>query len=67
MQWHDYLEHLAAVLKEKDLIDDTQIRTWKNNEEAAEKLGIPAPFVQALWNSGYVSYFFFAREVAWCG
>ena len=50
--WWEVLDHLAAALKARDLITDTKVQAWANDEAAAEVLGIPVPFVQPLWNSG---------------
>ncbi|CAI7655918.1 unnamed protein product [Penicillium glandicola] len=48
----EVLDHLAIQLKARDFITDSKTRTYLNDEAAAEYLGIPAPFVRPLWNSG---------------
>lgn len=54
LQWWEILDHLALALKARGLVADTNLRVWPNDEVAAKLLGVPTPFVQALWNSGYV-------------
>jgi hypothetical protein len=55
VKWWELLDHLAAALKARGLINDTTIDVWPSDEAAAEAINVPAAFVQALWNSGYVS------------
>ncbi|KAL9058634.1 MAG: hypothetical protein Q9162_001641 [Coniocarpon cinnabarinum] len=45
-------DHLAAALKARGLVTDSTTKIWANDEEAAEALGVPVAFLQALWNSG---------------
>lgn len=52
LHWWEVLEHVAQALKIRDLVTDTEIKTWPDDKFAAEKLGVPEKFVQALWNSG---------------
>ena len=50
--WHETLDHLAAALKARDLVTDSSVDVWESDDAAAEVLGVPVQFVQALWNSG---------------
>ncbi|KAH7072309.1 hypothetical protein BKA63DRAFT_605181 [Paraphoma chrysanthemicola] len=52
LHWHDLAKHLALALKARGLVTSDETRIWSSAEEAAEPLGVPAAFVQALWNSG---------------
>lgn len=52
--WWETLDHLAAALNARGLVTDSKTRLWPSDEAAAEALGVPVPFVQLLWNSGYV-------------
>lgn len=53
----DAIGHLARALKARGLIADPTPQLLTSDETAAEILGVPAPFVQPLWNSGYVHHF----------
>lgn len=48
----EVLDHLAIELKARDLITDSKTRIYPDDEAAARSLGVPAPFVRPLWNSG---------------
>lgn len=48
----EVLDHLALALKSRGLITDSDTRVYPNDQAAAESLGVPEQFVQALWNSG---------------
>ncbi len=50
--WWEALDHLAVVLKARNLVADSKTQIWPNDEVAAEALGVPIQFVQLLWNSG---------------
>lgn len=52
LHWHDIAVKLASAMKARGLVTDDETGTWTNTEEAAEALGVPALFVQVLWNSG---------------
>lgn len=54
VQWWEVLNRLAQALKARGLVTTTTIPVWPSDEAAAEAMGVPVPFVQALWNSGYV-------------
>jgi hypothetical protein len=50
--WSEALQHLAIALKARGLVTDSKIQIWTSDEAAAESLGVPAPFVQILFNAG---------------
>ncbi|KAJ5167023.1 uncharacterized protein N7482_005804 [Penicillium canariense] len=45
-------DHLARALCDRGLISDSKTHNYSDPEAAAESLGVPAPFVQMLWDSG---------------
>lgn len=47
----EFMDHLAVALKARGLIEDSKIETWPSDEFAAESIGIPAQFLEALWKS----------------
>lgn len=52
LHWWEVLDHLGAALRARGLVTDPKLQVWPSDEAAAEALGVPAAFVQALWNSG---------------
>ena len=52
VQWSETLARLASTLQARGLVTDTKINVWPSDEEAAGAMGVPATFVQLLWNSG---------------
>lgn len=54
LHWHEVAGKLAAAMNARGLVTDEETGTWANSNDAAEALGVPAMFVQALWNSGYL-------------
>ena len=52
VQWWQVLERLTEALNVRGLVTDKEIPIWPSDEAAAESLGVPAQFVQPLWNSG---------------
>lgn len=46
------LDHLAVALKARGLVADSKTQIYASDEAAAKSLGVPAQFVQPLWNSG---------------
>lgn len=52
LHWWEFLDRLAAALKARGLIADSETRIWSSDEAAAEALGVPVQFLQPLWNSG---------------
>ena len=50
--WTEALQYLAIALKARGLVTDSKIQIWTSDEAAAESLGVPAPFVQILFNAG---------------
>ena len=48
----EVLDRLAVALKARGLVTDSKTQIWASDEAAADVLGVPAPFVQPLWNSG---------------
>lgn len=52
IQWSETLPRLAATLQARDLVKDSEIDVWPSDGEAADAMGVPAAFVQLLWNSG---------------
>ncbi|KAF2024248.1 NAD(P)-binding protein [Setomelanomma holmii] len=52
LYWHDVAAKLATIMKARGLVSSGEPRVWTDAAEAAEPLGVPAAFVQALWNSG---------------
>jgi hypothetical protein len=55
LYWHEIADKVAAALKARNLLNTEATGTWKTSEAAAAALDVPAMFVQALWNSGYVN------------
>jgi hypothetical protein len=51
---HELADRLAGALHARSLVASSQPEVWPSNEAAAEALGVPAKFVEYLWNSGYV-------------
>lgn len=54
ISWWSVMQRLHAVLSAGDAAIPSEIAVWPNDEVAAESLGVPAPFVQPLWNAGFV-------------
>ena len=52
LSWWEVIERLTAALKARGLVTETEIPTWPSYEVAAQALGVPAPFVQPLWDAG---------------
>jgi hypothetical protein len=52
LYFHDVAASLATALHSRELITERTPKTFESTEQAAEILGVPAPFVQPLWNSG---------------
>lgn len=48
----EFLDRLAEALKARGLATDSKTQIWPSIEIAAEALGVPVQFVEALWNSG---------------
>lgn len=51
LYFHDVAADLAIALHTRELVTESSTKTFESTEQAAEILGVPAPFVQALWNS----------------
>jgi hypothetical protein len=51
LYFHDVAADLAKAMHTYELIIENTTKTFESTEHAAEILGVPAPFVQALWNS----------------
>ena len=52
LYWWEVLESLSEALRARGLVTRSDLQVWPSDEAAAESLGVPAGFVQALWNSG---------------
>jgi len=52
IMWWEALDHLAEALKARGIATDSKTYVWSSDEAAAQVLGVPARFVQVLWNSG---------------
>ncbi|KAI9656895.1 MAG: hypothetical protein M1821_003534 [Bathelium mastoideum] len=50
--WWEFLDRLTAALHSRGLVKSSETHTWPSDDVAAEALGVPAQFVQPLWNSG---------------
>ena len=50
--WWEALDRLAAALRARGLVTDATTQVWPSDDAAAEALGVPVQFLQALWNSG---------------
>jgi hypothetical protein len=53
---HDFGERLAKALHARGFVASSNTEVWPSAEAAAEALGVPAKFVEYLWNSGYVRH-----------
>lgn len=51
LYFHDVAKSLATALRSRDLVTEGDPKTFESTEQAAQILGVPAPFVQPLWNS----------------
>ncbi|KAI0131869.1 hypothetical protein BJ170DRAFT_691096 [Xylariales sp. AK1849] len=51
VNWWELLDRLAVALNARGLVTDPKAQVWPSVESAAESLGIPAQFVQVLFNS----------------
>ncbi|KAJ4346654.1 uncharacterized protein N0V89_010585 [Didymosphaeria variabile] len=51
---HHFADQLAAALHARGLVSSPKPEVWPSAEAAAEALGVPAKFVEYLWNSGCV-------------
>ncbi|KAL1593713.1 hypothetical protein SLS60_010445 [Paraconiothyrium brasiliense] len=49
---HDFADHLAAALYARGLVLSSRPEVWPSAEAAAKAFGVPAKFVEYLWNSG---------------
>lgn len=52
VSWWDILDEMARALCTRDLVDDENVEPWKNDNEAAEALGVPPKFAHSIFNSG---------------
>ena len=52
LYWFEVLDRLAVALNARGLVRDTKTEFWPSDEAAAEALGVPAQFVEPLFNSG---------------
>ena len=50
--WWEVMDRLAMALDARGLVTNTETEIWPNDEDAADALGVPVQFLQALWNSG---------------
>lgn len=55
VRWWDLLDHLAAAMHARGLVDEPTTEVWPSNAFAAEALGVPVDFAHSIWNSRYVS------------
>lgn len=53
--WWEVLDYLSSALHARGLTKQKKVEVWPNDEFAANAFEMPGPFVQVLWNSGYVS------------
>lgn len=56
---HDVLlaefgDHLAKALQARGLVTDSEPGHYSDVEAVVESMGVPLPFAQLLWASGYV-------------
>ena len=52
IQWWETLDRLAITLNSRELVDDTEVKTWSSKEAAAEALGLPVQYVHVLSSPG---------------
>lgn len=48
----EFQRHLAAALGNRDIITNTSVEVFPNDDFAAEAIGVPSEFLEALWKSG---------------
>ncbi|MBH1945714.1 hypothetical protein I5L01_16010, partial [Erythrobacter sp. YJ-T3-07] len=48
------LERLAEALRQRGLVEVDKVKPWPSDKLAAESLGVPEQFLEALWKAGYV-------------
>ncbi|KAH8203456.1 hypothetical protein TruAng_002327 [Truncatella angustata] len=63
-QW-DVLEHLAKALKQRAFIEDDKTEFWPSDGFAAQSIGVPEQFLEALWKSGDKLTTTRAQSIGW--
>ncbi|CEO58418.1 hypothetical protein PMG11_03145 [Penicillium brasilianum] len=51
VRWWDLLDHLAAAMHARGLVDEPTTEVWPSNAFAAEALGVSVDFAHSIWNS----------------